>query len=265
MDQVWWWVGGAILVLVAMVASFVAMVLIRDDRPIPDFPRLSSRPDSTLVGTVAYVDSNDCVRIIALRGEPSKEVYCIPKWDIADAAKLGKPTAPQLIWLDNGKLEVTFFRMSMTSKFSLSKGWQVIVDVMTGAVSETSAESVPTAPNLNTRPTTNAAGEVLSFTSNGENGKVTVTLTTKSGEKQTLLDVRGPGSYGYRMKSVFWGPDKKTIFADDGRILVIVPTSEPMVRILADARGGSFAEFTDAEPRGSRFAVTTSEYLIRPS
>lgn len=261
MEQVWWWVGGAILILVAMIASFVIMVVVRDNRPIPDFPRLSSNPDSSLVGTVAYVDNNECVRIIALRGEPSKELYCSPKWDVADAAKLGKPTAPQLIWLEGGKLEVTYFRMSIGPGFSLNKGWQVIVDVETGAVSETSEELVPGKPNLTTRPTTNASGDTLAFTSRGDTGKVTVTLTTKSGEKQTLLDVRGPGSYGYGMKSVFWGPDGKTIFADDGRILVIVPEGEPMIRILVDSRGGSGAGPVDDEPRSSDFAVTTSEFL----
>lgn len=257
----WWWVGGAILILVAMITSFVIMVVVRDDRPIPDFPRLASSPDSSLVGTVAYVDTNECIRIIALRGEPSKELYCIPKWDVADAAKLGKPTTPQLIWLANGKLEVTFFRMSIGPGFSLNKGWQVIVDVETGAAAEISEELVPDKLNLATRPTTNAAGEALSFTSDGETGKVTVTLTAKTGEKQTLLDVRGPGSYGYGMKSVFWGPDGKTIFADDGRILVIVPTAEPMIRILVDSRGGSGAGFADDEPRASEFAITTVEYL----
>ena len=261
MQQVWWWVGGAVLILVAMMVSFVIMVVIRNDRPIPDFPRLSGNPDSTLVGTVAYVDANECVRIIALRGEPSKELYCIPKWDVADAATLGKPSAPQLIWLENGKLEVTFFRMSIGPGFSLNKGWQVIVDVETGAVSETSEDLVPKKLNLTTRPTTNASGDSLSFTSRGETGKVTVTLTTKSGEKQTLLDVRGPGSYGYGMKSVFWGPDGKTIFADDGRILVIVPTVEPTIRILVDSKGGSGAGFAEDEPRSSDFAVTTAEYL----
>ena len=261
LQQVWWWVGGAILILVALMASFVVMVVIRDNRPIPEFPRLSSNPDSTLVGTVAYVDDNECIRIIALRGEPSKELYCIPKWDIADAAKLGKPTSPQLVWLNNGKLEATFFRMSIGPGFSLSKGWQVVIDVDTGAVSETSEDLVPSALNLTTRPTTNAAGDVLSFSSNGETGKVVVVLTSKSGVKRTLLDVRGPGSYGYGMKSVFWGPAGKTIFADDGRILVIVPTSEPLTRMLVGSRGGSAAGFADDESRGSDFAVTTMEYL----
>lgn len=261
MQQVWWWVGGAILILTALIASFVAMVLIRDNRPIPDFPRLSGDPDSTLVGTVAYVDDNECVRIIALRGEPSKDVYCMPNWDINEAAKLGKPTAPQLIWLENGKLEVTFFRMSKTPGFSIGKGWQVIVDVATGAVTETEDVLVPSVLNLTTRPTTNAAGDVLSFTSNNESGRITITVTSKNGEEQKLIDVRGPGSSGYGLNSVFWGPDGKTIFADDGRILVIVPAVEPVVRILVDSKGDFGAGFADDEPRSSDFVVTGTDYL----
>lgn len=257
-EQVWWWVGGAVLVLVTLMASLVVMVLIRNSRPIPDFPLLANNPDSTLVGTVAYVDTNNCVRIIALRGEPSREVYCIPKWSPTDAAKLGKPTAPQLVWLDGGKLEVTFFRMSLTPGPNVSKGWQVVVDVRTGVSVQTSEELTPNQPNLNTRPTTNVSGDSLSFTSNRDTGAVKITMTDSAGESRTLLDDRGPGQ-SYGIYSVFWSPDGKTVFADDGRILVIVPSSEPVVRTLVDGSGGS--PFFNDDARASGFAVTSEEYL----
>lgn len=257
-EQVWWWVGGAILVLVATIASLVVLVLVRDDREIPDFPLLSNRPDSALVGTVAYVDRSNCVRLIALRGEPEREVYCIPNWSIPDAAALGKPTAPQLVWLENGKLEVTFFRMSIGPGPTVSKGWQVIVDVRTGAVAETSKESVPEQPNLSTRPITNKKGQVLSYSSNRDTGRIKITVADTSGASRVLLSDRGP-SQSYGLNSVFWGPDGKTVFADDGRILVIVPSQDPVVRILVDGGGGN--PFFDDDSRVSGFAVTSVEYL----
>lgn len=257
LEQVWWWVGGALLVIVATVVSLVVLVVIRDNRPIPDFPLLSSRPDSTLVGTVAYVDENNCVRLIALRGEPSREIYCIPKWSTADAAKLGKPTSPQLVWLENGKLEITFFRMSLEPGPKVSKGWQVVVDAQTGIVTETSKESVPEVPNLNTRPITNKMGEVLSYSSNRDTGRIKITVTDTAGGSRVLLSDRGP-SQSYGLNSVFWAPDGKTVFADDGRILVIVPTTVPTVRVLVDGGGGN--PFFDDDSRVPGFAVTSEEF-----
>jgi hypothetical protein len=258
LEQVWWWVGGAILILVGLIASLVIFVLVRDSRPIPNFSLLASRPDSTLVGTVAYVDSSNCVRIIALRGEPSREVYCIPKWSPSDAVELGKPTSPQLVWLDDGKLEVTFFRMSLTPGPDVNKGWQIVVDVRTGSIAEVSDDLVPNQPNVNTRPITNANGDSLSFTSNRDTGKIKILVTDSSGKSRVLLDDRGP-SKSYGLNSVFWGPDGKNIFADDGRILVIVPSPDPVVRILVDGGGGN--PFFDDDSRVSGFAVTSEEFL----
>ena len=63
----------------------------------------------------------------------------------------------------------------------------------------------------------------------------------------------------YGMPAAFWSPDGKWIAADDGRILVIVPTDPPVIRVLTDESAeGRF------EGELSRFAVTGLDLLAPP-
>jgi hypothetical protein len=86
------------------------------------------------------------------------------------------------------------FRMTDPPGPNFRPGWQKIVDVRTGAVTDTPAAQVPSTPNLTGRPVVSPSGERISFTSNPENGHATITLTDAAGQSRTLLDERGPGS-----------------------------------------------------------------------
>lgn len=245
------------MVVLALAITVGVLLLLDFNRDVPKFPLLADRPDATLRGTVAYVATDNCIHLADLSGIGDKNLWCMPKWDPDEAAALGKPMPPQLVWLPNARLEVTMFRM--TKGPAVKPGWQKVIDVGTGDVTDTPAAQVPRAPNLTTRPTTSPSGEVVSFTSNDETGRITISVTNATGVKRTLLDVRGPNHYAYRLNAAFWAPDYTSIIADDGRILVVTPTEPPLTRILTEIGGGN--PFGDPNPSHSGFAIT-GEVLV---
>lgn len=248
-------VWGAGLVALALAITVGILLLLDFNRDVPKFPLLSDRPDASLHGTVAYLATDNCIHLADLSGIGDKNLWCMPKWDPDEAAALGKPMPPQLVWLPNARLEVTVFRM--TKGPEVKPGWQKVIDVETGAVTDTPASQTPTKPNLATRPTTSPSGDVVSFTSNDETGRITISVTSATGVKSVLLDVRGPNHYAYRLNAAFWAPDFKSIIADDGRILVVTPTEPPSTRILKKVGGGN--PFGDVNPAHAGFAVTSEE------
>lgn len=220
----------------------------------PEYPSLAANPDPSLHGTVAYLsDSTSCVRVVAAAGRPDKEVYCLPEPDIEVAKQLGKEQGPQLVWREDGRLEVTMFRMTDPPGPSFNPGWQRIVDVRTGEVEDVPAADVPSEANRQTHPMVNDAGQELELTS--ADGDVELTLVDDTG-RRTLLSVDSNPEAGYHMPAAFWAPDGKWIAADDGRILVIVPDDPPVIRVLTeDSSQGRF------EGELSRFAVTDADLL----
>ncbi len=263
----WMWVG--VLSVIGLAAALVATVAIsfvvfhaKEGRPLPTFPSLAEQPDRSLQGTVAYYASGTrCVRIVAAAGQPSKDVLCLPQESTQTWLTQGKPAGPQLVWRDDGRLEVTMFRWlpstaAPKSPPPLTPGWQKIVDVRTGTVEDVPAAKLPSAPNMTTQPTVGPSGRV-SFTSDGATGRVTVTLTDANGSR-TLLSVHGPGEYVYSFGPVFWAPNWQWIAAsDDGRILVITPTDPAVTRVLVTGTGGG----AGGGEAGPAFAVTTTNYL----
>lgn len=260
--------GAVRLWLIAVVAAGAAAVvllvalglgIVQSSRSMPEFPSLLDQPDPSVHGTVAYHDpASDCIRIVAAGGGPSREVFCIPPLDVADAEAKGKPLGPQLVWLDDGLLEVTMFRMTDPPGPGFRPGWQKIVDVRTGAVVDLPDADAPAAANLATRPTVSPTGRELTYTSDAQSGRVTITLTEPDGGRRVLLDTTGPGNYTYGLDSVFWSPDFEWIAADDGRILVITAGDTPLVRELVNIRGVAFG---GDDPRLSGFAVTAEDLL----
>ncbi len=250
---------GVVGVLVVAVVVLVVLAARELSRPVPDFPSLADTPDVTLPGTVAYFGAGDCVFVVAAAGSPSKQVLCLPPFDPKDAESLGKPYGPQLAWRADGRLEVTMFRMSgPTGKGeppTYGPYWQKVVDVRTGAVTDTATASLPTAPAVSGRPIIDPAGNTVRFTSNPESGHVTVTLTDTAGTTRTLLDERGPGSYTYGIDAAFFSPDFRSVYADDGRILVITLDATPVVRVLVKPIDMGL------DPSQSRFAVTGQNLL----
>lgn len=82
------------------------------------------------------------MRIVAAARSPSKEVLCLPPLDPKDGKALGKPIGPQLVWFGDGRLEVTMFRMTDPPGPNVRPGWQKIIDVRTGAVTDVPATQV---------------------------------------------------------------------------------------------------------------------------
>lgn len=235
----------------------------REGRHVPAFPSLAENPDSSLQGTVAYyADATGCIRLVAAAGQPSKTVWCLPKEGPTTWAKVGKPVGPQLVWLPDGRLEVTMFRMKTASPGGkppdgLDPGWQKIVDVRTGTVQDLPAARAPSTPNTTTQPTVSPKGDRVGYTADQMTGRVKVVLTEATGTR-TLLSVHGPGEYTYRFGPVFWAPNWQWIAAtDNGRILVITTADPSSTRVLVTGTGGGAGGGT----AGPAFAVTAATVL----
>lgn len=240
------WIWGGLAGLVALIALVWLLLIVGMhgvSRPIPSFPSLVANPDSSLQGTVAYTDMQSrCVRTVAAAGGPSRDVLCLgpSKQNPETAAVVGKEMIfPQLVWRSDGNLEVTMMLMRpIKGKPPLySAEWQKVVDVTTGSVKDIAAAELPPEPYIPARPSTNPAGQKLTWSSDGD-GRVRVALTDTNGTR-TLMSARGPGEYAYDLHTVFWAPNWQWIAADDGRILVITPGSHPLTRVLVDGGGGS--------------------------
>jgi hypothetical protein len=258
----WPWVIVAVaIVAIGLPAWTVIRQFVDEARPVPTFPSLADQPDDSLQGTVAYTAQNGCVRLVAAAGAPSEEIYCLPNEDMSKAPEVGKEVGPQLVWLPDGRLEITVFRMDPTQMKDsttappLVAGWQQILDVRTGEVEEVAANEVPSAPNLSTEPTVSPDGREVTTSSDELSGEVEVVLIDDTGSR-TLLSAHGPGKYAYSIRA-FWAPNWQWIAADDGRILVITTDDPSTTRVLVD------------EPRGGRsggtvgptFAVTADNIL----
>ena len=224
----------------------------------PRFASLAAHPDTSLQGTVAYyADRTGCVRIVAAAGRPSRTVLCIPQQqDVGKAQKLGKLIGPQLVWLARGRLQVTMFRMTPPAKPgavpAYHKGWQKIIDVRAGRITNVPAAALPDRPDLTTHPAVSPAGQRITWMSS--DGRVKIRLNHGSGSR-VLLSVQGPPET-YRLGAAFWAPNWNWITADDGRILIITTGRHPVTRVLT-------AESTRIvfEQRFARFAVTSANLL----
>lgn len=261
----WPWVVGAVAILGVGFAGWIAFnVFVDETRPVPAFPSLADQPDRSLQGTVAYTDRNGCVRLVAAAGTPSEEVYCLPPEDMSKAPQVGKEVGPQLVWLPDGRLEITVFRMNPSwmagSKTApeLIAGWQKILDVRTGEVEDVSASEVPSEPDSTTEPTVSPDGQQVTATSDQMTGKVKVVLSDDAGSR-TLLSAHGPGKYMYSMRA-FWAPNWQWIAADDGRILVITTDDPSSTRVLVDQPGVGRSGGTVPGDVAS-FAVTADNIL----
>ena len=155
-------VGLVITVVAAVVVAIgfvIVSVVIDRSWQRTEFESLAEHPDSSLQGTIAYLaDDSQCVRIAAAAGQPAKDVLCLESQDVAKATKLGKLIGPQLVWLPDGRLEVTMFRMTDPPGPTFRAGWQKIVDVRTGVVEDVPAADVPSVANLGTHPTVSPSG-----------------------------------------------------------------------------------------------------------
>ena len=245
-------------IAVALVVAGIAVVLSlsRDAAwQAPEFPSLADDPDPTVGGTVAYLsDATGCVEVVAAGGGPSTEVFCIPDEPVEKSQQLGKPLGPQLVWLEDGRLEVTMFRMTDPPGPLFDPGRQWVVDVRTGEVEQVPDAEAPAAANRGTHPATNARGETVLV----ERGPRSVEVSLRTdGRTRPLIAVDGIPEGAYWVSAAFWAPSGDWIAVDDGRILVVVPGAEQEVRVLTDASSqGRF------EGELSRFAVTDQE--VRP-
>lgn len=247
------WALLAVLGVVAVVLTVLVVGRQTLMRPVPAFPSLVDHPDPALHGTVAYLGEDGCIRVVPAAGGPSRQVWCLPPQDVAQAEKLGKEQGPQLVWRPDGRLEVTMFRMTDPPGPGFRAGWQKLLDVRTGQVEDVPQADVPSTANKTTHPSTSPTGQTVSWTSDPASGRIRVVLH-EGDRSRTLLSAQGPGEYTYGLSAVFWSPDGAWIAADDGRILVITPGNAVTRVLVKPADVGFPGEL-------ARFAVTTEDVL----
>ena len=188
--------------------------LIAFGTPAPEFPSLADAPDPSLHGTVAYfamvgdpktqIDGG-CVRVVAAAGAPSKELLCV-----TDA---GHDTGPQLVFLPDGRLEVTMF--SWPTDQPLVAVWQKVVDVRTGEIEEVPAAQLPAAPSAQGVTVTPTGEQIVADNGGNEAGLV---LIAADGASRTLWSAEVSPDYSIE---AIWAPNWEWVLAYDGRLLVV--------------------------------------------
>jgi len=232
---------GLLAALLVAVVAFIVVAVVQYGRA-PSFPSLTSHPDRSLHGTIAYVSQDDqpCLRVTLASGAAARELQCF------DRSTEGWPS--ELAWLDDGRLRAT----ALEEVPYRAVRWQRIYDVRTGAVVEVPpSEVVDTAPpgassrlsekmGLGTNDSTavNAAGEQVTVRSS--DGHVELVLSGPGGE-HTLLSVDGGG--GYAMNGPAWSPDQKWVLVHDsaGRLLLTTIDEPSTTRVLAHQHGEELA------------------------
>lgn len=253
--------GAVVALLVVGAIGLVVARVLGGGGEVPSFASLVEAPDPSIVGTVAYVDGDQCVSAVPAGGGASRQLLCLPPIDPALAEVEGKPMGPQLVWLPDGRLEVTMVNMDVSGKKggeppAFRPSWQKIVDVRTGEVIDVPESQLPAVLDTSTRPTVSPDGTEVGFTSKSDSGHVTVFLTDADGARRTLLDVDGPDKYVYGLRAAFWAPDFSYVVADDGRILVITLDDPSVTRELV-VNANLFGD----QPEDASFAVTSAELL----
>lgn len=162
---------GPVLAVAAVMLAVVVGLIIgfgaglfhpNESRALPEFGSLSEQPDTSLHGTVAFFAADTgCVRIVAASGLSARNALCISAADLAVKPELGiKPAGPQLVWLPDGRLQVTMFLWRPQPGAPVySAGWQKIVDVATGKVDIVPTSQVPSTPNTSTESSVNPQGD----------------------------------------------------------------------------------------------------------
>lgn len=252
------------LVAAITIGSFVTRWVVGANWRPPDFPSLAQQPDSSLQGTVAYfADQSRCVRVVAAAGQPEKDVLCVGEQVTSKSGPPTKEMGPQLVWLPDGRLEVTMFEMApvdpastVTPGLHLLAGWQKIIEVRTGQVQDVPAADVPAEPAEIPYPVVSPSGERVSTISGS--GQTEVVLDDASGPRTLLAFPAAPPEANYQFGPAFWAPNGDWIAAGDGRILIITTADPAVTRVLRDdARAASLVSTPE-------FAITERNLLTPP-
>lgn len=216
-----------LFIAVALVVVGVGMILfwvIRAAKDAPEFASLADAPDSSLVGTVAFLDweRDACLRVVPAAGGPTRTVTCL--------TGVNAGGGPELSWLDDARVAVTVYG-----------DWQKIVDVTSGAVTDVPTAQVPQAPP-DRRPA-NVSQDGRRLTGINDDGQVVIVLE-QNGTPRILLDAKGGSTY--EIGTPQWSPDERFVLTTDSaaRLLVTTLGDPPQTRVLATELGGGFAVTT---------------------
>lgn len=245
-------VAVAVLGLVA-VGWYAVRELGAYSRSAPEFPSLVEEPDPSVRGTVAYYavvgaekeqPSGGCVRVVSAAGAPSQDVLCFDAGDF--------DTGPQLVFLPDGRLEVTMF--SWPTDEPLVALWQKIVDVRTGEVEEVASDLLPAGP-VAAGPTVAPDGSRIEAVVRNKTAELV--MTAPDGSSRTLWSAEVSPEYSMR---AVWSPDGQWVLAHDDRLLRVTLGDPADIRILVEDPTG-WGGFFSTDPPLAIFAVTDADLL----
>lgn len=214
------WSGAAIVVI-----GVGTMSLLQIDRP-PSYPSLSEQPDSSIPGTVVYLqvtaDQGECLYTVPAAGGESRRLTCMagPFKGIA--------------WVSDGRILV-------------KRGWPAVysqVDTDTGEeISTVPAADLSKADRRRANAVTDgrwrterADGAVVERRDYG------VVVRSAEGET-TIMPLQDDVSSRYSLNNLQWAPDGEWVLVSDsvGRLLIVAADGDPPARILAGEGWGGVA------------------------
>ncbi len=210
---------GVALVAVVAVGLF-GFWAFRHANASPEFASLADAPDTSLHGTVAYLDweRDACLRVVPAAGGPVRTVTCLAGVN-GGGSELG--------WLDDGRVTVTAYGES-----------QKIIDITSGAVDNVPVVQVPqVAPD---RQPVNVSQDGRRLTSINDGGSVQI-IVEQNGTTRVLLDAKGGSTY--EIGTPQWSPDETFVLTTNSaaRLLVTTLGDTPQTRVLASQLGSGFA------------------------
>lgn len=211
----------AVALIVVGGGGMILTWAIRSAKGAPEFASLADAPDSSLAGTVAYLDweRDACLRVVPAAGGPTRTVTCF--------AGVNAGAGPELSWLDDGRVAVTVYGE-----------WEKIVDVNSGVLVDVPAAQVLQAPPAG--PPVNVGQDGRRLRGINDAGRVQIVLE-QNGTSRILLDAKGGSTY--EIGTPQWSPDARFVLTTDSaaRLLVTTLGETPRTRVLATELGGDFA------------------------
>ena len=227
-----WWIAGTVSLglVVAGVIALVVVGSVRDlraiSRPIPAFDSLTSAPDPSLKGRVAYVAErkditakkfNACAVVSEASGAEATDLTCWPFDTMVPVT---------VRWADSTTVEVTGWGRGSKGEPKALWSKQATLDGNVTDLPSTRAVA-PKAPG-------GRAPSGMALHANDHDGNVQIDLVTPSGPR-TLLDVRDAQIWWHLLGSAGWSPDGAWIANVDSseRLLITTTLGAPSTRVLA--------------------------------
>ena len=224
-----WPVVVTIVAIVVIAGGVLLWRAIQGATRIPEFPSLVDTPDSSLHGTVAYLDWSypGCLHVVSASGSYARDLGC--------------PGGTNLMWLPDGRLQIWPYTGAEVPGGAGQPIFGKIFDVTAGTSEDMASSDIPPQSGADNGPILGPNGERVTVSKSGD----TIELATDGPSgSTTLLSIPEAGEQ-YEMTVWGWSPDGAWVMMyDSAARLLIVTTSKPSTaRVLATEIGQAASVF----------------------